>query len=477
MMQRSGERTLQRRALEELARRAARRSLTAFKRLVWPRYAHAPHLDALDRVLMACSRHVATGGAEGLSHVIVMMPPRHGKSQTSSRLYPAWHLGNWPDHRVILASYGATLAHKHSRYARNVLRAPRYRAVFPDARLADDSQAVDAWNLAGRDGGMDAVGVGGGITGKGGHVIIVDDPIKSRAEAESPVYREATWEWFVNDLYTRREPGAAVIMITTPWHPDDLAHRLIEREPEKWHVMRLPALAEEGDLLGRAPGEALWPARFPAEELQAIRTSLGSYSWNALYQLRPTAREGNMIRRAWLSNFVDVAPRAARRVRYWDKAGTAGGGAYTAGVLLALDEEGLLYVEDVVRGQWSAGERERVIRQTAELDAGRYGHVVIWVEQEPGSGGIESAQATARNLAGFPVYLDRPTGDKDVRLEPFAAQAEAGNVRLVRGAWNAAYVEELAAVPNGTYRDQADATAGACNRLVAGGPTWEAVIV
>lgn len=475
-MQRRGERTLQRRALEELARRAARRSLTAFKRLVWPRYTHAPHLEALDRVLMACSRHARTGGAEGLSHVIVMMPPRHGKTQTVSRLYPAWHLGNCPDHRVILASYGATLAHKSSRYARNVLRTPRYRAVFPGVLLADDSQAVDAWNLAGRDGGMDAMGVGGGVTGKGGHIIIVDDPIKSREEAESETYREKVWDWFNDDLYTRREPGAAVIVIMTRWHHDDLVGRLLREDPDLWTVIRLPALAEEGDPLGREPGAALWPQRFPAAALAAIRQRLGSHSWNALYQQRPTAREGNMIRRAWLSNFVDVAPRAARRVRYWDKAGTAGGGAYTAGVLLALDEEGIVYVEDVVRGQWSAGERERVIRQTAELDAQRYGHVVIWVEQEPGSGGLESVQATIRNLAGFPVYADRPTGDKDARLEPFAAQAEAGNVRLLRGAWNAAYVEELAAVPNGACRDQADATAGAFNRL-AGGPTWEAVIV
>jgi len=130
------------------------------------------------------------------------------------------------------------------------------------------------------------------------------------------------------------------------------------------------------------------------------------------------------------------------------------------------EANGIYYIEDVVRGQWSAGQRETVIKQTAQLDAQRYGNTVqIWIEQEPGSGGKESAESTIRNLAGYPVFADRGTGDKDVRLEPFAAQAEAGNVCLVRGPWNGAYIDEMCAIPNSAYRDQADATAGAFNKL------------
>jgi predicted phage terminase large subunit-like protein len=156
-------------------------------------------------------------------------------------------------------------------------------------------------------------------------------------------------------------------------------------------------------------------------------------------------------------------------VRYWDKAGTAGGGAYTAGVLLAVHKNGTFYAADVVRGQWSALERERVIRATADLDRQHLGRSVkIYLEQEPGSGGKESIEASLRNLAGFAAYGDRPTGNKDARLEPFAAQVEAGNVALKRGAWNRAFIDELCAVPTGQYRDQADAAAGAFNKLAKG---------
>jgi predicted phage terminase large subunit-like protein len=166
---------------------------------------------------------------------------------------------------------------------------------------------------------------------------------------------------------------------------------------------------------------------------------------------------------------VSEVPFHAKRIRYWDKGGTDNAGAYTAGVLMAY-YEGILYVEDVVREQMSAGRREKVIRQTAELDAQHYGKsgVHVYVEQEPGSGGKESAENTIRNLAGFVVYADRPTGNKDTRMEPFAAQAEAGNVRLKRGHWNQAFIEEAVTVPNSTYRDQIDAASGAVNRLFDG---------
>jgi predicted phage terminase large subunit-like protein len=172
-----------------------------------------------------------------------------------------------------------------------------------------------------------------------------------------------------------------------------------------------------------------------------------------------------MVKRDWFREVVPAAPAGCVFVRYWDKAGTEGGGAYTAGVLLAKDRHNYVYVADVVRGQWGAPAREAVIRTTAEADRARYGTVRVVVEQEPGSGGKESAEATIRNLSGFAVEADRPTGDKSLRLEPFAAQAAAGNVRLVAGPWVGDYLAELTAFPSGKYRDQADATSGAFNRL------------
>lgn len=161
---------------------------------------------------------------------------------------------------------------------------------------------------------------------------------------------------------------------------------------------------------------------------------------------------------------VGASPRLAARVRYWDKAGTPGDGAFSCGVLIAKSADGLYYVEDVVRGQWSALQREQKILQTAELDRAR-GRVVIWTEQEPGSGGKESAEATVRNLAGFEIHAERVTGDKVTRAMPYATQVEAGNVYIVRGEWNKAFIDENAAFPGGTFKDQVDAAAGAFNKV------------
>ena len=288
----------------------------------------------------------------------------------------------------------------------------------------------------------------------------IDD--QSRARENSPAYRERVWNWYRDDLYTRLEPGGAIILIMTRWHEDDLAGRILASEDgPNWTVVSLPALAEDEDPLGRAPGAALWPARFDEVDLERIRTVLGTQSFTALYQQRPTALEGGLFKRGWF-DIVQAVPVQVRRVRYWDKAGTDSDGDYTAGVLIAMDGDGLYYVADVVRGQWSALERERIIRQTAELD-GR--DVPIWVEQEPGSGGKESAQATIRALAGWTVRAERVTGDKLSRAQPFAAQCEARNVKLVRGAWNAAYLDELTMFPNGRHDDQVDASSGAFAKL------------
>jgi len=211
----------------------------------------------------------------------------------------------------------------------------------------------------------------------------------------------------------------------------------------------------------------LCPRRFSGPALGEIRRDVGSYVWYAEYQGSPRAPAGNRFKRSWFE-IVRAAPAAFEKlVRYWDKAGTEGGGKYTAGVLLGRFS-GRYTVLDVVRGQWSSGERESTIRQTAELDQQRWGDVEIWLEQEPGSGGKESAENTIRNLSGFNVHAETVSGSKEVRAEPFAAQAEAGNVQVLAGPWNGAYVEELTAFPNGLYTDQVDGSSGAFNKLALG---------
>lgn len=455
-----------------------RRHLLHFTNYTFPQYRvnwhHRVLCDALDRF------------ARGeLKRLMVFMPPRHGKSELVSRRLPAYLLGRNPNASIIATSYGADLASRMNRDVQRIIDTPEYAALFPETRLNSSNVRTvadgtylrnsDLFEIVGRRGSYRSAGVGGAITGMGFDFGLIDDPIKSRKEAESATYRKSLWDWYTSDFYTRQEGDAAILLTVTRWHEDDLAGRLLTQaagdpEADQWTVVRFPAVAEaEGQLPEdpRQPGEVLWPEKYSARIMARIRATLGTYQFNGLFQQRPTAPEGNTIKRPWLSHFVTAAPAIATRVRYWDKAGTEGGGKFTAGVLLARTPDKLIYVEDVVRGQWSAGQREAEIKATAERDAAQYGPggVAIWHEQEPGSGGKESAQATTLNLSGYVVHADKVTGDKDVRFGPFAAQAEAGNVRLVRGPWNGAFIDELCAVPTGAFRDQADATAGAFNQL------------
>lgn len=266
----------------------------------------------------------------------------------------------------------------------------------------------------------------------------------------------------------------------TRWHTDDLAGRLLRLQSENWTVLRLPAIAEDRDEraaanrllnqdptapdpLGRKPGEPLVPGRFSRETLLDIKRDVGTVGWYAEYQGVPRPPEGSLFKRQWFE-IVSTPPAALTRVRYWDKAGTRDGGARTAGVLMGRDRRGVYYVLDVIVGQWSPLEREQVMVQTAKLDGI---DVAVWTEQEGGSGGKESAEATVRNLAGFDVHTETVSGSKEIRARPFAAQCEAGNVRLVRGPWNEAYIEELLSFPGGRFADQTDASSGAFHKLSA----------
>jgi predicted phage terminase large subunit-like protein len=437
---------------ERHARIEARRSLLGFARFVMPAYETAPHLARIAERLEAVER----GDCRRL---MVFCPPRHGKSQLASRYFPAWFLGRNPAKQIISASYNADLAGDFGRFARNLVASDEYRLVFPNVKLAADSSAANRWHTN-AGGAYVSAGVGTAITGRGADVAIIDDPVKDWAEAASPVVRSRVWEWYTSTLYTRLMPGASIVLIATRWHADDLAGRILDRQTEDgeaWDVVSMPALDAEGN--------ALWPERYPAERLAQIRESIGSRHWTALYMQSPVPDGGAVFRREWF-RVLDEAPKdAVARCRAWDCAATAGAGDWSVGALLSRSLDGIWTLESVVRGRWSPAELERVILQCAAVDGKK---TAIRMEQEGGSSGKTVIGEWTRRLAGYDFRGVSPTGSKELRWIPFARQAEAGNVRVVRGPWNAAFLDELAIAPAGEHDDQADAVALAFNEMTSG---------
>jgi predicted phage terminase large subunit-like protein len=395
-----------------------------------------------------------------LKNLLVTMPPRHGKTEQGSIRYPGYRLELDPTMRIMLVSHTQKFANRISRNVRKIVE--NRVEMNPGKRAANEweTRAGGGFNAFG------ALGVGGGL---GFHLIVIDDIIKGSKQAHSPTYRENLVESFHRDIKTRREPGGAMIMTLTRWHQQDIAGSILDSDEAKdWVVIKLPALAESDDPLGRPEGMALWPERWNAPYLRLLQKA-DPRGFEALYQQNPTPPGGDMFLGDWFGpdSMVDALPADCRYVRYWDKAGTEKTeNAATAGVLMAKAPNGVYYIVDVVRGHWRAGVRESLIRRIAEIDGP---NVEVFVEQEPGSGGKEQAQATIINLAGFRIKADRVTGDKVTRAHPLAAQCSVGNVRIVRDSpvrrWNAGFLKELLVFPQGAHKDQVDAAAGAFNKL------------
>jgi len=394
---------------------------------------------------------------------MVQMPPRHGKSLLVN-YFCAWYLGNFPDKRVILASYESDIAASWGRQARQILE--EYGPELFDITIQSDSHAAHRWDIANHPGGMITGGCRSALTGRGFHIGVIDDPIKDDLQAASPTFRQRTWDWYLSTFSTRMQRDGAIILIQTRWHEDDLSGRLLRAQEEggdQWDVVKLPALAEENESIGmwtRAEGEALCPELIPQEMLESTRDRLGAYWWATLYQQRPFPKGGGVFKVEGVE-VVDALPPHCLLCRGWDLAASVDG-KRTAGVLLAKSASGEFFVVDSVTGKWLPGERDQVIKATATRDGSQ---VAIKIEQEGGSGGIAQVHSLVRNLAGFSVEGIRATGSKEVRASPFAAQVNVGNVKLVKGDWNSDLISELESFPTGEYSDQVDALSMAFNYL------------
>lgn len=434
----------------------------------WKPYAH---LMVINRKLV----EAATAPEQRFLNLAVSV--RMGKSELISRYLPVWYLGLFPDRQVIIVSYNEAKAAEWGEFTRNVMQ--EFGNELFGITVDKGSASKTDWKIAGRRGGLRAVGVGGGLTGIGGDLICIDDPLKNREEADSPANQRNIWSWYGSTLRTRLMPGGTMIMAMARWNVSDLTG-MIEKMAglggDDWEFVNMPALAEAPkgagptwrDELGRAEGEALWPEVWPVKLLEQIRASIGPSDWNSLYQQHPSLPEGGMFRVDDWQRRPYVDKRTLRLCRVWDLAATEGGGDWTAGVLIGMDSRFTTYVLDLQHFQRESAGVQAAVRATAEADGKA---VPIRIEQERAGAGKAQIADYVRLLVGFDVAGIKPEGSKESRAAPFATQQQNRNVFLVDGPWTTAFIEEHRVFPNGRHDDICDAAAEGFNFLASGGET------
>lgn len=404
-------------------------------------------------------RHLSLVAEGKCDRLLVLMPPGSAKSTYASQIFPAWWFHKHPASSVIAASHTGELASHFGRIVRNLAAE---HADFLGYGLKRDNHAAHRFETTGR-GVYFATGLGGAITGRRADLVLIDDPVKSHQEAESALHRDAAWNWYRAELLPRLKPLGRVVMIMTRWHADDIGGRVLASD-DGWRVLRLPALAEADDPLGRDVGAALWPQWEDRAALERKRVSLGERGWAALYQQRPMEREAALFR-ASRFGMLDVAPAEVRWVRAWDLAASEGAGAdFTVGVKLGRDAGGRFIVGDVMRFKGGPHDVAQTIVAVARADGAG---VPVCLPQDPGQAGKMQVAWLAGHLAGFRVIASPETGAKLIRAQPVAAQVAAGNMALLRGAWNQAFLDELEEFPLGRRDDQVDALARGFGTLAA----------
>jgi len=458
-----------------------------FIRRVSPRFQFYAHLETLLDSLQAVAD-------DRLHRLMAFMPPRHGKSETVSRLFPAYYLMRHPDRWVGLGSYAAELAYTLSRNARE---------NFREAGGALETEGVEHWETE-AGGGMWAAGVGGPMTGRGFHLGIIDDPVKNAEEAGSTTIREKHKDWWRSTFYTRQEPGAAIVVIQTRWNEDDLSGWLLAQEegedgePEGWHIVNLPAIAEdapqqfpasctvEPDL--RQPGEALCPERYPLHKLKAIARRLGDYFFGALYQQHPTPLEGGILKRHWWrfwqprdahlgpvhlrmadGTLVETSPvelpdNFEEVIQSWDMTfKDTATSDFVAGQVWARDGANKFLI-DYYKKRADLAQSVAAVRLMSARWPQAYAKLV-----EDAANGPAVIQTLRDELAG--IIAVRPMGSKESRAYAVQPDIEAGNVYLPHPRlkpWVESFITTCAGFPNVPHDDDVDAMTQAIIRLRVG---------
>ena len=394
---------------------------------------------------------------------MILMPPGSAKSTYASVIFPAWWFTQHPRTSVIGASHSHSLAEHFSRRVRRLITS---KQLWLGISVTSDQRAIDLWTTS-EGGEYFCIGARGAITGRRADLVIIDDPIKSQADAESGRQRDHIWEWYKSDVTTRLKPGGRIILIMTRWHPDDLGGQLLEQARAEWRVVRLPAIAEPDDPLGRPVGTPLWPEWEDSTALMRKRDLIGERAWSALFQQTPLPSGGGLFSIDRIAVVLVQSERDVEAtVRAWDLAATGITGRndpdWTVGIKLSRDRTGRYLILDTARIRGTPRQVEELIVNTAQKDGPK---VIIAIPEDPGQAGKSQMSYLTRQLAGFYVTSSRETGSKATRAMPLASQVEGGNISILRADWNRALLDEMREFPWGRKDDQVDALVRAFTTL------------
>lgn len=401
------------------------------------------------------------------AQLIFCMPPRHGKTQTATKGAAAWYSGRNPTHQVAVAAYSDTLASEFGSDTRAIIGTPQYKQVFPDYRLRRGGNAKDNLETVG-GGRVLFVGRGGALTGRGAHLMLIDDLFKDHEEARSQTIRDQAWNWFTKVAMTRRM-GKKLVMITmTRWHSDDIIGRLTDPEnpnynaieAAKWKIIRLPAIAEDDDPLDREPGEPLWPEKYDLDFLQS-QQRLDPLGFAALYQQRPTVADGVLFRRETFQFYEKSDLPADLRIYCASDHAVATGARNDPSVLLKIgvDRQDNIYLLDCI---WKKMPTDAAVEAMLALAGGKDRPLLWWAERGHISKSI--GPFLRKRMLETGTYINiievTPAVDKEQRAQSIAARVAMGKVYFPKGAWwTEKAVSEMLAFPNGNHDDFVDTIA------------------
>lgn len=439
---------------EKIKQMMLKLSIGGFAKMIsYGKFLYPKHIELLDKSIIQAVN-------KGNSKLMINMPPRHGKSEFISKYFPAWYLLNFPDKRIILTSYEAHFAQSWGKKVRDIIE--EYGKEF-SVYLDPSMNSVSSFAIRYHSGVMSCVGAGGAITGKGADMIIVDDPIKNDAEANSETIRDNIRQWFKSTVLTRLEPNGSIIMVMTRWHEDDICGSLLaEAELNEWQHINLPAIAYADDPIGRNEGEALWSDRFNIEKLLDIKRTIGEYWFSALYQQEPSPKGGGIFKGNCFKyyaiehgeyvtdNSTKLKESELKIFATVDLAATTKENSdFTVILTFATDGNGNILLLDIVREKFESLRHKEVI-----MDAyNKWKHLLIGVES------VQYQISLVNELmhSGLPVKALRPNKDKLSRALSMQAKLESGKIYLPKyAAWLSTFINELEAFPNAKHDDQVD---------------------